>query len=499
MIQLPLSMRLTLALLIALAPLGTMARSTRDDAQSVMRPSLVELEVARKLFDYQTPWTRTSGNLRKSALVVSADQVLTTADGLSNLTLMRAQRDGRGKYYEASVVWVDYHANLALVKVEDSSFWKGLKPVELLTKVSPSDEFQVHRWKGGNMESRKAEFSQVVVRQSKLSLYDFAQFELTTEMTAAGWGEPVMVGNKLAGLLTSQARNTATLMPAPFIRHVLDAHKKGSFAGMGFFDFTWQPTENPAIHHRYEFPGEPRGVLVIDGAKLNGQTNVIQRGDIIVQVDGFDIDTQGNYLDPMFGRLLLENLSTRQHFAGDQVPIKIWRHGKWAEVLFRLPKVDYGIRQVPEHQFDQEPEYLILGGLVFQPLTGPYLRRWQDYYNEATAPFRLNYYKNDAPTKDRSGLVVLSNVLPDPYNLGYQDQHSPLVVSQINGRTVSNLKDLAEALRQPKDGYHVIQYMKSDNIKRMVVDAEGAAAATKRVLERYGIENDRFLAGTAGK
>lgn len=497
MIRFFLSTPLALVCLLALAPFSSSARSTREDAQSVMRASLVDLEVARKMFDYQTPWTRTSGNLHKSALVIGSNQVLTTADGLSSLTVMRAQRDGRGRYYEASLVWVDYHANLALVQVADAAFWKGLKPVELLTKVSPSDEFQIHRWKGGNLESRKAEFSQVVVRQSKLSIYDLAQIDLNTEMTGGGWGEAVMVGNKLAGLLTSQNRNTAAVMPAPFIRGVLEAHRKGLMKGIGFFDFTWQQTENPATHRRFLFPGEPRGVLVIDGAKLNGQTNVVQKGDILVQIDGFDIDTQGNYLDPMYGRLLLENLSTRGHFAGDDVRMKLWRQGNWVEVAYRLPKVDFGIRLVPEHQYDQDPEYLILGGLVFQPLTGPYLRRWQDYWNESTPPFRLNYYKNDSPSKDRSGLVILSSVLPDPYNLGYQDQHSPLVVNMVNGVKISHLKDLAEALKHPLDGYHSIQFMKSDSIRRIVVDAGGADAATSRVLERYGIENDRFFNGVA--
>ncbi|MBI1839861.1 MAG: hypothetical protein HYR88_03290 [Verrucomicrobia bacterium] len=473
---------------------GATARASREETPSAMRASLVELEVARTLYDYQTPWTRSSGNVRKSALVIGSDEILATADGLSNATVLRAQRDGRGKWYDATVLWVDYHANVALVQVADPAFWKGLKPVELMAKVSPGEEFRIERWKSGNMESRKAEFSQVVVKQSKLSTYDFAQIELTTEMTGGGWGEPLLVGNKLAGLLSSHTRNTCTVTPAPFIRFLLESRRKSRFTGIGFFDFTWQPAENPSIHRRLEFPGDPKGVLVIEGAKLNGQTNVIQKHDLILQVDGFDIDTQGNYLDPMYGRLLLENLSSRQHFAGDEVPIKVWRGAKLQEVKYKLPKVDFGTKLIPEHIFDLEPEYFILGGLVFQPLTGPFLRRWQDYWNESTPPFRLNYYKNDSPTAERKGLVVLSSVLPDPYNLGYQDQHIPLVVQKVNSRTISTLQELVEAFEHPQQGYHVIQFMKSDAIRKLVVDASSSQAATSRVLKRYGIESDRFTA-----
>lgn len=487
---------LSLLMAVGITQTASSAASTkaaREEATSAMRASLVELEVARTAYDYQTPWTRSSANVRKSALVIGPDEILATADAISNATVLRAQRDGRGKWYEATLLWVDYHANLAVVRVADPVFWKGLKPVELLAKVSPNDEFRIERWKNGNMESRKAEFSQVVVKQSKLSIFDFAQMELTTEMTGGGWGEPLLVGNKLAGLLSSQTRNTCTITPAPFIRGLLEARKKGRSTGMGFFDFTWQPAENPAIHRRFEFPGEPKGVLVIDGAKLNGQSNLVQKHDILLQIDGFDIDTQGNYLDPMYGRLLLEGLPTRHHFASDEIPIKLWRGGKMQEVNYKLPEVAFSSKLIPEQIFDREPEYLILGGLVFQPLSGPFLRRWQDYWGESSPPFRLNYYKNDPPTADRKGLVVISSVLPDPFNLGYQDHHAPLVIHQVNSKKISTLQDLVEAFEHPEQGYHVIQFMKSEGIKKLVVEASASSEATQRVLKRYGIENDRLL------
>jgi hypothetical protein len=145
---------------------------------------------------------------------------------------------------------------------------------------------------------------------------------------------------------------------------------------------------------------------------------------------------------------------------------------------------------VPFANFDHEPEYLILGGVVFQPLTDPYLQSWGNEWKQR-APFRLFYYRGDLPDKERSGLVLLSQVLPDIYNLGYQEQRY-LVVDKVNGQTVSRLPELREALQKPMNGFHIIEFMQSDSLRKMVL-AAGASEqqAGARVLKRYGI-NDLF-------
>src|SRR5207253_10986542 len=44
---------------------------------------------------------------------------------------------------------------------------------------------------------------------------------------------------------------------------------------------------------------------------------------------------------------------------------------------------------------------------------------WQDW--ERRAPFRLAYFRSQDPTPERPAVVILSQVLPDFYNLGYQE------------------------------------------------------------------------------
>jgi hypothetical protein len=147
---------------------------------------------------------------------------------------------------------------------------------------------------------------------------------------------------------------------------------------------------------------------------------------------------------------------------------------------------------VPGATYDQEPEYFIIGGLVFQPLTDSYLESWGSDWKRR-APFRLNYYRNESTSKDRPALVLLSQVLPDPYNIGYQDQRS-LILDKVNGQPVHYLWELQDALKKASDGFHVFEFVPSDSLRRLVLAAGNAEQeATSRVLKRYGIsEPSRF-------
>lgn len=65
---------------------------------------------------------------------------------------------------------------------------------------------------------------------------------------------------------------------------------------------------------------------------------------------------------------------------------------------------------VPVHQFDKLPSYFIFAGLVFVPLTQPYLHEYgEDWYN--TSPRRLcERALRELPQKDGQQLVILSQV-----------------------------------------------------------------------------------------
>ncbi|MBX3734750.1 MAG: hypothetical protein KF791_19410 [Verrucomicrobiae bacterium] len=447
--------------------------------------SYVTLEVTYKDYDYAQPWSRPTRTVRKGALVLGGRELLTTAQHLPGATLVRVQRGGRGTWYDGRVVWTDPHANLALVTADAEAFWEGLKPAELAPVVPASPDFNLLRWRDGNLESRRVEFSKFSVREGLLSFAPRLTLEVNTELGGLGWAEAVTLNGAVVGLTAAKTGNTCQVIPSSFIRQVLDARDDGSSPGLGYFDFTWQPGDNPATLRHLRLDGPERGAVVTEVINRTNRPAVLRPRDVLLEVDGFPVDVQGDYEDPDYGYLMLENLATRRHFAGDVVPMRIWRDGTEEAVDYVLPPVTYADELVPQQSFGHDPEYLLAGGLVFQPLIQPFLRVWGDDWRRR-APFRLQHYQRDHPTPERPSLVILSTVLPDPVNLGYQDVRF-LVVDQVNRRRISTLGDLAAALENPTDGVHRIEFMPGDSLQRMLLDAAETEASAPRVLQRYGI------------
>lgn len=481
-----------LALSVWFAGAGISVLGAERNGRNPLEASLVTLEITTKNYDYFQPWTKPTRSVRKHALVAGDRELVTTSQNLADRTLVRVQKGGRGRWFNAEVTWVDYHANLALLTVGDAAFWAGLKPVEFADSVPRRNDYDIIRWRDGNLETRRADFSKFTVGDGALSFAPRIHLELNTEIGGLGWAEPVVAEGRIVGLTVSKGGNVCTVMPAPFMRRIIEAQKAGKFPGLGYFDFVWQAGENPATIEFLKVPGEPRGAVVIDVPKAAGPEYVLKKRDVIVEIDGFAVDMEGDYEDPDFGHVMVEGLATRRHYAGDKIPMKVARNGAIVEVQYTIPKAEYSVDLLPMFTLDAEPEYLVAGGLVFQPLTQPYLRGWGEDWRRRS-PFRLVHFSSQSPTPESPGLIVVSQVLPDPTNVGYQEYRN-LVVDKINGTKVRRLADAKAALSQPKGGVHLIEFFKGDGLQRILLDAENLNAATARVLERYGIPSAEVIA-----
>jgi hypothetical protein len=477
-----------LVLLLAWSP----ARAEDEKPPApIWEQALVTIEVSRKQYDYLQPWSRQVGQAQKAGVILGDHKILTTAESLSNATLIRLQKLGRGRWHKGEVAWVDYQANLALITTSDESFWKDTRSSSVVEKTPTSGSAQVVRWRNGILDAKSVEISRLLIKNGKLSMISVPVLEVDTEMGGLGASEALVQGNNLVGLIISKEEHTATAIPAHFIRACLSDREKGAYQGLGFFPFTWQPAENPATLAYLGQAGEPRGVIVTE-VNTNKLASPLLSKDIIEEIEGFAIDVQGDYKDPEYGNLMLENLATRKKRAGDQVKLKVVRNGKSMEIQYKLPRADYSLEVVPYATPDQDPEYLMAGGLLFQPLTVPYLQRWGGDWTRK-APFRLSYAARDDENTSRKAYVVLTTVMPDPVNLGYQEVRFMLIQS-VNKIPVQTLQDLSGALTQPVDGFHIIEFQEGDSLKRIVLDAQETELATKRVMQRYGITADRYLA-----
>jgi len=479
-----------LALLTATPFLNRPAAASESGAFSWAN-AIIHIEITSKDYSYTQPWTRSERKDEKSGVVIDGHQILTTADGLNDQTLIRLKKQGGGLFSLGRVVWIDYQSNLAVLTTDEKDFWTGLQPAELADPVPMSGEMRIQRWQDDQLEDRKGEIDQMTVENSELSFVSVPVLKIDSTISGAGYGEAVTVGNKLIGLAYEDDGDTISVAPSSFIAPILKARRAGTYTGMGYFDFTWDPAENPLCLDYLKLPGAARGVIVKETGLKPEVVSLVKPHDVILQIDGFDIDAEGNYHDPQYQKLSLENLSSRGKWAGMTCNLKIWRDGKEMNIVYKLPEAAFSDELVPYQSFDQTPEYILAGGFVFVPLTEDYLRSWGASWRQR-APFRLFYYNMDKVRPERPERVVLSDVLPNEENIGYESLRNT-VIDEVNGMKIKQLSDIETALQSPINGFDVFKFEKGEAVQEAVLDASEMDSANQELMTRYHIPADHVL------
>jgi len=473
-------------------PAPAAAPSTPEAAPAfAWENALIHIESTSKEYNYIQPWARSERKLYKSGVVVEGHQIITTADGLADQTLIRLKKQGSGLFSLGRVVWIDYQANLAAITTDEKDFWTDLQPAQLADPVPITGQVRILRWNNDQLENRQGEIEQITVDNSALSFVSVPALKIDSTIPGAGWGEAITVNNQLIGLASAQGGDAVTAIPSSFIASILKARQANTYTGLGYFDFTWDPAENPLCLDYLKLPGAARGVIVKETGLKPGVASLVKPHDVLLKIDGFDIDAEGNYRDPQYKKLCLENLSSRGKWAGMDCHFTIWRDGKEQEITYKLPKADYGDTLVPSQSFDQEPEYVLAGGFVFVPLTEAYLRSWGGDWRQR-APFRLSYYTTGKVTPERPQLVVLSQVLPNPVNIGYEGLRNT-VVDEINGVKIKQLSDIPLALKLPVNGFNVFKFAPGEQVRQAVLDAGIMDEANQEIMSRYHIPVDHVL------
>ena len=211
----------------------------------------------------------------------------------------------------------------------------------------------------------------------------------------------------------------------------------------------------------------------------------IKAGDVVLEVGGSAIDQDGNYDEPMYGRIALVNLVTSR-FAGDKLPLKISREGQTQTLEATVSHEPVGKYVSEPYVIDRAPRYYVVDGLIFEELSRQYLKEWGGDWAKQ-APQRLVYldrYQSEVIPEGRKRIVILSQVLPTASNIGYEDLKY-LVVTNINGTPINSLDDLSAALGKPENGFDKVQF--EDFPKEIFLDAKNLEQNDKDVIESYSL------------
>src|SRR5882757_3273245 len=98
--------------------------------------SVVRVNVTNQPWDFGRPWGKRPPYSRRAiGTVLTGNRVLVTAELVANANYVEFETAEGGQKVPATIEVVDYEANLALLKTEDTAFMKGCKPLELTHAV----------------------------------------------------------------------------------------------------------------------------------------------------------------------------------------------------------------------------------------------------------------------------------------------------------------------------------------------------------------------------
>ncbi|MCZ8239223.1 MAG: PDZ domain-containing protein [Leptospiraceae bacterium] len=208
----------------------------------------------------------------------------------------------------------------------------------------------------------------------------------------------------------------------------------------------------------FYFPSKSKGIVVSQVYPGVGPAFQLFPGDAITAINGqelnrFDRIEMGNKaLD------LILRSGSKLKAIGDKVSLHILRNGKPLIINYYLQKYSEEEFLVPETHPADTPYYYISGGLFFTELTGNYLKEFGENYRKNSEKKLLylseSYFSKVHPHRER--IVLLSRVLPDERNLGYQE-FQDLIVQKVNGSNIFNLKELKKAIQANKNEYLTIE------------------------------------------
>ena len=94
-----------------------------------LKDAVVKIHTTSAPPDYFTPWRLLNAQQSSgSGAVIHGERILTNAHVIADASYIQVQKHGAPKKYLARVAFVSHEADLALLEVDDASFFEGLKP-----------------------------------------------------------------------------------------------------------------------------------------------------------------------------------------------------------------------------------------------------------------------------------------------------------------------------------------------------------------------------------
>jgi S1-C subfamily serine protease len=462
--------------------------------------SVVKVFSQMRLPNPVRPWTKQNPiEVMGSGVVIERNRILTNAHLVLYADEIFVQGGQGGDRVEAKVTAIGPGIDLAVLTLEDETFFAKRPPIprafklpEITSRVAVQG-FPV----GGNSLST----TQGTVARIEYDMYDTGTAGLRIQVDAVinsgNSGGPAVVDGKMIGVISGHAENIGYIIPNQEIDDFLADIADGRYEGKPFVFDQFQSMENEALRAKLGVPKNVRGLMVRE-PKRRDPSYPLKEFDILTRIGAHEIDNEG--MIHAEDNLRLSFMSQVPKLAKEgTVPMSVLRAGKTIEVALPVNRENDNLLRGYDGRY---PSYFVCGPLVFSPVAGNAISYYFQY-NPALAGRNspLSIRRTDRTRFPGEELVVVTApLLRTRMTKGYAEPFGQ-VLSEINGTKVKNLAHLVELVRTCKDEYLTFRFAE-DYSETLVFRRQAMLEATEPLMSENGIPrrgSDDVLAVWSGK
>ncbi|MEW6601534.1 MAG: trypsin-like peptidase domain-containing protein [Nitrospirota bacterium] len=456
--------------------------------EDVIKDAVVKVYTMKSEPQYSNPWMMLPvKNISGSGSIISGNRILTNAHVVADHKSIQVRHNGDSKKYTARVLHISHDSDLALLAVDDDSFFSDSSSLELGELPEIRQEVTVYGFPSGGdtLSISRGILSRMEHHRYVHSSRYFLAGQIDAAINTGSSGGPVIVNNKIAGVVMQiyspgSAENIGYMIPASVVKHFIRDVEDGHCDGFPDFGVVAQKMENPDMKRKYGMSRGQSGLVVnhvISGSSARG---LIKKDDILLAIDGHPIADDGTVEFRPKERTVYKHFID-MHQLGDTADIDVLRNGMKERVTIVLNQTQKDFLLVQSEQYDRQPRYFIFGGIVFSPLTKNLINEMQ------FAPEDLSVELENWPTEERKEVVVALQTLAADVNKGYHDLDR-WVVSEVNGIKFKDFDELFHLVTMSTEPFIVFKNNKGFQI---VIDRDKAQKAHNKILQTYNVMEDR--------
>ncbi|XDD48549.1 serine protease [Leptospira sp. WS39.C2] len=454
--------------------------------------SILQIKVTVLYPNYIQPWRFKNPEIRQSTgIYIGENRIIVPAQAIYFYTNIEVKKPDSLKVYTAELERLDADLGLALLKLNDTSFSKDLKPVQFPSEVYlPGFGTVMESKDQRNLEEKKLRMIRLDVDAYASGYVEYPYIEIQSEEKLDGVGELIVDGTSRIpqGILYQFKENgMGKMIPSFSIKHFID----GKF--FPFKGFRFKPLVDSASRNDYGLRKDDLGVLVAEIYPGSSADGILQLEDVILEVSNFKIDPKGYFDHPKFGKLnmsyLFHNTYDTESAFDKKIKIKVFRNKKPLTVEIESKPLNESSIRIPHGNTRfQMPKYLMLAGIIFQELSEYYLtehgNQWRNRVNKELL-YLNDFYRIKRNPKEGK-VIFLSQVVPLSGNKAYHTAHQ-MVLKSVNGKEITSLEELRTLIKQNDSPY--IKFVMNDGYE-LIFKKEEISSLNDEAKKSFQIVSD---------